>query len=173
MKGSLNYLRGCVHHAGTKRLFERLEPSREPLCVICRPWSDFHKHLIVLTGRHETRIGGAGEHQHHILQTCLAPLVLFRAELQHWGNGIFATTLSKPAKSELQRVSSRIHFFNVIRSSQYSNIKAVGSHRIPIVGALSHSGSAVWFRHPPRLAIGSSMAFCGRECAHENSVQRS
>jgi hypothetical protein len=45
--------------------------------------------------------------------------------------------LSKPAKSELQRVSDRIHFFNVIRSSHYSNIKAVGYD----------SGSAVRFRH--------------------------
>jgi hypothetical protein len=55
--------------------------------------------------------------------------------------------ISKPAKSELHGVSGRIHFFNVIRSSKYSNIKAVGYHRIPIVSALSHSGSAVRFGH--------------------------
>jgi hypothetical protein len=51
--------------------------------------------------------------------------------------------LSKPAKSELQRVSSRIHFFNAIRSSPYLNIKVVGYHRIPIVSALCHSGSVI------------------------------
>jgi hypothetical protein len=49
--------------------------------------------------------------------------------------------LSKPAKSELQRVSSRIHFFNVIRSSQYSNIKPVGYHSFPI--PVRPSGSAI------------------------------
>jgi hypothetical protein len=76
------------------------------------------------------------------MQRCPAPFVVFRAELQHWGNGIFAMALSKPAKSELQRVSGRIYFFNGIRSSQYSNTKAVGYDRIPIVSALSHSGSA-------------------------------
>jgi hypothetical protein len=37
-------------------LFERLESSRELCCVICGPWSDFHKRLIVLAGRYETRI---------------------------------------------------------------------------------------------------------------------
>jgi hypothetical protein len=116
--------------------------------------------MIVLAGRNETRIGGAGEHQYHVLQRCPAPFVLFWAELQHWGNGIFAMALSKLAKSELQRVSDRIHFFNVIRSSQYSNFKAVGYHRIPIPV-------------PPHLARGSSMVFCGGECAHENSVQKS
>jgi hypothetical protein len=49
--------------------------------------------------------------------------------------------LSNPAKSELQRVCGRIHFFNVIRSSQYSNIKAVGydSFIIPV----RPSGSAI------------------------------
>jgi hypothetical protein len=85
-------------------------------------------------------MGGTGEHQYHVMQSCPAPFVLFRAELQPWGNGIFAMALSKPAKSALQRVSGHIHSFNVIRSSRYSNIKAVGYDRIPIVSALSHSG---------------------------------
>jgi hypothetical protein len=49
--------------------------------------------------------------------------------------------LSKPAKSELQRVSSRLHCFNLIRSSQYSNIKAVGSDSFPV--PVRPSGSAI------------------------------
>jgi hypothetical protein len=167
MKGSLNYLRGCVHHAGTKRTFLRHCNQAGNFRVICRPWSDFHKRLIVLAGRNETRMGGAGEHQHHVLQRCPAPFVLFRAELQHLGNGIFAMALLKPAKSELQRVSSRIHFFNVFRSSQYSNITAVGYYSFTI--RVRPSGSAI--RHVWLVEL--SMAFCGGECAHENSVQRS
>jgi hypothetical protein len=38
-------------------------------------------------------------------------------------------------------VSGRIHFFNVIRSSQYSNIKAVGYDSFPI--PVRPSGSAI------------------------------
>jgi hypothetical protein len=48
---------------------------------------------------------------------------------------------SNPAKSELQRVSSRIHFFNVIRSSHYSNIKAVRYNNFPI--PVRPAGSAI------------------------------
>jgi hypothetical protein len=53
--------------------------------------------------------------------------------------------LSKPAKSELQRVSGRIHFFNVIRSSQYSNIKAVGYDSFPIPVRPSRSTTFGWW----------------------------
>jgi hypothetical protein len=89
-------------------------------------------------------IGGAGEHQYHVLQKCSAPFILFCTELQHWGNGIFAMALSKPAKSELQRVSRRIYFFNVIRSSHYSNMTAVGYDNFTI--PVRPSGSATFGR---------------------------